>query len=104
MAHRRQYLPDGRTTHYDLLKWRSHAEKWAKFQTTQVVKLIHAAKSSLPGTVSHRVINEQLVAYAKQLGFFRGTKLRLEVALARLWAWITRTQMKRYAAFQKEAA
>jgi len=38
--HRRQFLPDNRTSYYDILKWRSHHAKFEAF----MVEMTGAAK------------------------------------------------------------
>lgn len=87
-SHRRSFLRDGKVTHYDLLKWQSGAAKLAQYRGAQIVRLVHQAKTSRSGTDSHVRVQEALKGYAKQLGWFRGTILRMEVLGARIVGWL----------------
>lgn len=95
--HRRQYLPDGRTNHYERLKWACHARKLAKWQTAQVVRLIQAAKTSEPGTAYHERVQAEFREYTRALGWLRGSLMRWAVFFSRVVAWLKgRTRAVRY--------
>ena len=100
MGRRRQYLPDGRMGHYELLRLRQHAEKYQRLQTAQVVRLIAMVKTMRSGTDSYAQIRAAFVSYAKGQGFIRGWALRAGVFFTRIWNWMR----GRYSSYQPRPA
>ena len=86
MSHRRNYLPNpnAKPTHYEIMKWRSHAEKLNRLHTAQVVALTHAVKTGRAGTSSYEQARKAFMAYTASLPFTARWRARIEVAYARL--------------------
>jgi len=88
LGHRRQYLPDGRVTFYDLLKWRTHAIKFQRFRDAQLQQAIAFAMVSPTGTPAHERNREMLDAMlgARPLWYRWAWMLRIAATRALLVA------------------
>jgi hypothetical protein len=102
--HRRQFLPDARVTHYDIVRFKSLAARIDARNTALIVRMIDNVKNGMSGTASYEGARAQFDAYVAHLGFFRSWRLKIEVALYRLWSWIRGRETSNYAKVQKAAA
>jgi len=85
--HRRQYLPDGRVSHYDLLKWRAHAIKFARFRNEQLRGAIAFAMVGPARTTAYERNREMLDAMLGACSFWHRWTVLLKIALTRsLWS------------------
>jgi hypothetical protein len=90
--HRRQYLPDDRTTHYDVLRWRSHAEKFARLQNAALSQAIRYVIGSKREWTSHQKSREAITTLIAAWPFYRRWNLWIRIAIARFVLRFSRKQ------------
>ena len=82
--HKRQYIPEERVGHYELLKWRSHAVKFDRFRGAQLNAAVGYAIQSRRGTTSHQKNREFLSALLRGAPLMRRWSIWIRITVLRL--------------------
>jgi len=83
-VHKRQFIPDERIGHYELLKWRSHAIKFNRFRDAQMKAAIGYAIQSRRGTTSHERNRAVLRNMLRGSSLFTRLSIWIRIAVLRL--------------------
>jgi hypothetical protein len=82
-VHKRQYIPSDRAGFFEILRWRTHAVKFARWREEQLRGVIAYAIQGRRGTTSHAKNREILRQLVAPLLFIRRWAIHLRILVMR---------------------